>query len=119
MSNYPWGQDNSNSQQQHLAQQYAYGQQQQAYIYQQQINENRAKQHEQLFEAICKFVLYENGIPKERQEKYVSKCAMFLLGKYQEGNEMSDINMLILMKEFVPTIKFEDEMTELLDGEEK
>lgn len=109
--------------QQQMMHQYNYNQQQ--YVYQQQLNQyqhNYAEEQRKrqiVLDALLSYVLYEHGIPKERHEKYLGKCATHLLSRHQTIGTIDDVDILRELKEFVPTIKFEDQMTELLDGDDK
>lgn len=84
-----------------------------------QLNQERIqKNFEEMFNALCGFVLYEMGISKDKQGPYIQKCAIYMLTKMQEQGNVSEIRMLQMLKEYVPTVKFDSEMSDLLGDKE-
>ncbi len=63
-------------------------------------------------EAIIGYSLYENGIPKEQHESFIGKHHVKLLECYHKDNYAQTLTNL---KELVKQLKFDGEMSSLLD----
>lgn len=65
-----------------------------------------------LTEAIIGYALYENGLPKEKHEAFIGKHHVKILECYHKDNYTTTLTSL---KELVKQLKFDGEMSSLLD----
>lgn len=65
-----------------------------------------------LTEAIIGYALYENGLPKEQHESFIGKHHVKIFECYHKDNYTTTLTRL---KELVKQLKFDGEMSSLLD----